>query len=282
MKPLFELFVMKPLEENSRSWYDLFMRENLESEIQIPKHRKGVNPILTGLVGGVFGLLLGIFMNISGSSASKTPAVSPSLMKPLIINTTINGEQIRIVGKPMGDVSGNSRYTLGDSAAKLTMTEFADYKCGYCRLFATQTLSQIKKEFIDTGKLRFVYRDMITVGGNEAFRAANAAACVNESGHYWDFHNQLYGAAHDTWVGLTGINLDNKLSEIAGNVGADSSSVKTCLNTQKYLKDVNTDHQLGTDLELGGTPAFVVGGYFFSGALPLEAWREVFKALGVS
>lgn len=256
------------------------MRENLEPEIQTPK-RGGLSPVLTGLLGILVGLVLGLLVGFGGSS-SKITAGSPTVLKPIVIETTLNNQHVRIVGKPMGDVSGNSRYTIGNANAKITMTEFADFKCGYCRLFATQILGQIKKEFIDTGKVRFVYRDMITVGGNEAFRAANAAACVNESGHYWDFHNQLYGASHDAWAGLTGVNLDNKLSEIAGAVGANSSSVKTCLNTQKYLKDVNADHQFGTDLELGGTPAFVVGGYFFSGALPIEAWREVFKALGVS
>jgi protein-disulfide isomerase len=256
------------------------MRDHLEPEMAVPK--RGISPTLTGLFGALAGLVLGLAIGFGGKSTPPTSSVPSTVLKPLIINTSINGQQVRIVGKPMGDVSGNSRYTLGDGAAKLTMTEFADYKCGYCRLFATQILSLVKKEFIDTGKLKFVYRDMITVGGDEAFRAATAAACVNESGHYWDYHNQLYGASHDAWAGLTGTNLDNKLSEIAGVVGANSSSVKSCLTAQKYLNQVKTDHQLGTDLELGGTPAFVVGGYFFSGALPLEAWREVFKALGVS
>lgn len=206
------------------------------------------------------------------------------MLKPIVIETTVNGQRIRVVGKPMGDVSGSSRYSLGNQNAKITMTEFADFKCGYCRLFATQILGQIKKEYIDTGKVRFVYRDMITVGGNEAVRAANAAACVNESGsaQYWNFHNLLYGAAHDSWASLTGLNLENKLSELAGSVGANASTVKTCMSAQKYMNEVKIDNQLGADLELGGTPAFVVGGYFFSGALPLEAWREVFKALGVA
>jgi protein-disulfide isomerase len=256
------------------------MREPLEPEILIPK-RGGISPSLTGLFGIVAGLLLGLALGISASSKSQI-AAAPTLLKPIVIETTINGQQVRIVGKPMGDVSGNSRYSIGNTNAKITMVEFADYKCGYCRVFATQTLNQIKKEFIDPGKVRFVYRDMITVGGNEAVRAANAAACVNESGKYWDYHNQLYGAAHDSWASLTGTNLDNKLSEIAGSIGANVNTVKTCLNAQKYMKNIQIDNQLGADLELGGTPAFVVGGYFFSGALPFEAWREVFKALGVA
>jgi protein-disulfide isomerase len=257
------------------------MREESSPEILMPQ-KSGISPTLIGLLGVILGLVLGLVVGIANSSNSKITAGSPTLLKPIIVETTINGQRLRVVGKPMGDVSGNSRYSIGNSTAKISMIEFADYKCGYCRLFATQILSQIKKEFIDTGKVRFVYRDMITVGGNEAFRAANAAACVNESGHYWDYHNVLYGAAHDTWASLTGINLDNKLSEIAGSIGANPNSVKTCLNAQKYIKEVTTDNQLGADLELGGTPAFVVGGYFFSGALPFEAWREVFKALGVS
>ncbi len=264
------------------------MRETPETDapIDTPILTKpsGINPVLTGILGVFAGLLIAWVVGL-GNSSNKTPTVgiiSQSVQKPLIINTTVNGQNLRIVGKPLGDVSGSSRYALGNSAAKLVMTEFADFKCGYCRLFATQTLVQIQKEFIDTGKVRFVYRDMITVGGNEALRAATAAACVNESGKYWEYHNLLYGAAHDAWAGLTGTALDAKLAEIAGGIGANASSVASCLTTQKYLSQVQIDHQLGTDLQLGGTPAFVVGGYFFSGALPLEAWREIFKALGVS
>jgi protein-disulfide isomerase len=259
------------------------MREHLEPEI-ITSKRSTVSPTLTGLLGIVAGLLLGLVVGITASSKSQITAGSPTMLKPIVIETTVGGQRIRVVGKPMGDVSGSSRYSIGNQNAKITMTEFADFKCSYCRLFATQILNQIKKEYIDTGKVRFVYRDMITVGGNEAVRAANAAACVNEAGSakYWDFHNLLYGAAHDSWASLTGTNLDNKLSELAGGVGANADTVKTCLNAQKYMNNVQIDNQLGADLELGGTPAFVVGGYFFSGALPLEAWREVFKALGVA
>jgi protein-disulfide isomerase len=260
------------------------MREHLESEIPTPK-RSGITPTLAGLLGLVTGLLLGLIVGLTApKTSSKIIAGSPTMLKPIVIETTVNGQRIRVVGKPMGDVSGNSRYSIGDPNAKIIMTEFADFKCGYCRLFATETLTQIKKEFIDSGKIRFVYRDMITVGGNEALRAASAAACVFEAGStkYWGFHNLLYGAAHDSWASLTGLNLDNKLIEIAGGVGANTASVKTCLTTQKYLSQIQIDNQLGADLELGGTPAFVVGGYFFSGALPLEAWREVFKALGVA
>ncbi len=259
------------------------MREPLKPEIVTPK-RGGINPTLTGLLGVVAGLVLGLVLGMSASSKNQITAGSPTLLKPIVIETTVGGQRIRVVGKPMGDVSGSSRYSLGSQNAKITMTEFADFKCGYCRLFATETLKQIKTEFIDTGKIRFVYRDMITVGGNEAVRAASAAACVFEAGSakYWDYHNLLYGAAHDSWASLTGSSLDNKLVELAGGVGANANSVKNCLNTQKYLSQVQIDNQLGADLELGGTPAFVVGGYFFSGALPLEAWREVFKALGVA
>ncbi len=259
------------------------MREQNDPKIPTPK-RSSVNPILTGLLGVAAGLVLGLVVGSATPSKSQITAGSPTLLKPIVIETTVGGQRIRVVGKPMGDVSGNSRYSIGNPNAKITMIEFADFKCGYCRLFATETLTQIKKEFIDSGKIRFVYRDMITVGGNEALRAANAAACVNESGltKYWDFHNLLYGAAHDSWASLSGLNLDNKLIEIAGVVGANANSVKTCLTAQKYLSQVQIDNQLGADLELGGTPAFVVGGYFFSGALPLEAWREVFKALGVA
>jgi protein-disulfide isomerase len=257
------------------------MREPLEPETVIPK-RGGISPMLTGLLGAMTGLVLGLVVGISSSSSSKIIAGSPTMLKPIVIETTVGGQRMRIVGKPMGDASGNSRYTLGNQSAKVTMTEFADYKCGYCRLFATQILNQIKKEFIDTGKVRFVYRDMITVGGNEALRAAYAAACVNDSGKYWDYHNMLYGTAHDSWAGLSGEKLDFQLAQIALQVGANSSGVLSCLQTKKYQENVNADHAFGTDLELGGTPAFVVGGYFFSGALPLEAWREVFKALGVA
>ena len=118
------------------------MREPLEPEILTPK-RGGINPTLTGLLGVVAGLILGLVVGIATSSNSKITAGSPTLLKPIVIETTVNGQRIRVVGKPMGDVSGSSRYSIGNQNAKITMTEFADFKCGYCRLFANETLKQI-------------------------------------------------------------------------------------------------------------------------------------------
>jgi protein-disulfide isomerase len=90
-------------------------------------------------------------------------------------------------------VSTDDDPSLGDPNAPVTIIEFSDFQCPYCRRFWEQTLPQLKSEYIDTGKVRLVYRDYpLSTIHPGALPAAMAAGCANEQGKFWEYHDQIF------------------------------------------------------------------------------------------
>ena len=85
----------------------------------------------------------------------------------------------------------DKEYSLGRADAPLTIVEFTDYQCPYCRQFQAQTFAQLKKNYIDTGKLRFIVRDLPLEFHSAARPAAEAAHCAAEQGKFWEMHHAL-------------------------------------------------------------------------------------------
>lgn len=118
--------------------------------------------------------------------------------------TAPSGQPQAVAPSPSGNpvvqgVTAGNLPTLGDSNAKVLVVEFADYQCPFCEQFFTQTYPQIKKDYIDTGKIKFAFRDFPFLGqpttdpaGDESMNAANAARCANDQGKFWDYHDYLY------------------------------------------------------------------------------------------
>lgn len=89
-------------------------------------------------------------------------------------------------------VSTDDDPALGDPNAPVTIIEFSDFECPFCRRFWQETLPQIKAEYIDTGKARFVYRDFPLSMHPGAFPAALAANCANQQGKFWEMHDKIF------------------------------------------------------------------------------------------
>lgn len=172
---------------------------------------------------------------------------------------------------------------LGRPDAPVTMVEFSDYQCPYCRRFFEQTLPAIKKEYVDTGKLRYVFRDFpLDQIHPQARKAAEAAKCAGEQGRYWEMHDALFRNQDDLTV--------PKLKEYAAGVPLDAAAFGACLDSGKFAREVERDQEDGAKAGVRGTPAFFVGttrgadpidGLLISGALPLNEFRqEIERRLG--
>ncbi|MDO8563976.1 MAG: DsbA family protein [Nanoarchaeota archaeon] len=159
----------------------------------------------------------------------------------------------------------------GDKNAKVTIVEFSDYQCPYCAKFWSDTLPQIQKEYIDTGKVKLVFRDfpLESIHPN-ALPAAMAAECVKEKGGdvaYYKYHDKLFENAQS----LT----DANLKSWAKSLGYDITS---CLDSKKYQDEVRKDTQAGSSYGVQGTPAFFVNGKLLSGAQPFSAFKAAIDA----
>ena len=153
------------------------------------------------------------------------------------------------------------------------MVEFTDYQCGFCQRFHTVTFPEIRKKFIDTGKVRFVSRDLPLEFHSNAFRAAQAARCAADQGQYWDMRDRL--------VANPAKLAQQDLEQHAQELKAEPGKFKSCLDSGKYSDAVKKDVSIASSLRIDGTPAFVIGkstkdgveGTVVMGALPFDAFE---------
>jgi protein-disulfide isomerase len=140
---------------------------------------------------------------------------------------------------------------LGKASAPLTMVEFTDYQCPYCRRFEAEVFPKLKRHYIDTGKLRFIARDLPLEIHAAAQPAAEAAHCAGEQGKFWEMHSALLGGAADLTAG--------GIEARAHAVGLDMQRFHACVAQQKYAAVIEAHVREADAVGITGTPGFVVG-----------------------
>jgi protein-disulfide isomerase len=171
------------------------------------------------------------------------------------------------------DVGNNP--SRGVPTAKLTMVEFTDYQCPFCSRYVRETYPQIEKEYITTGKLKYVLMDLpLESIHKHAFKAAEVAHCAGDQGKYWEMHDQLFSNQKtiDSW------------SAHAEAVGLDSTRFDSCLASGKYSAEIRGDITQAQRAGVAGTPGFflaitepgstrVKSVKFLRGAQPFAAFK---------
>lgn len=163
----------------------------------------------------------------------------------------------------------------GNDNAKVTIVEFADFRCPFCEKFFSETEPQLMKDYVDTGKAKFVFRNYAFLGPSSVV-AANAVACANEQGKFWDMYEYLY--KNQPPESDTSMYVTDKLTEIAGTIGLDAAKFSTCLDSKKYDKDVSKDLSDGQAVGVSGTPTFYVNGKQLVGAQPYSSFKAIIDA----
>lgn len=140
---------------------------------------------------------------------------------------------------------------MGQADAAYVIVEFTDYQCPYCARYSRRTFGQLKKEYVDTGKIQYMVKDYPLGFHREARSAAIAASCANEQGAYWEMHEQLFENQGK---------LNNEMyGQLAEDMDLDLSQFNKCLNDPGHEKRVNEDIALAERIGIQGTPAFLVG-----------------------
>jgi protein-disulfide isomerase len=164
----------------------------------------------------------------------------------------------------------DARHFQGEDDAPVTLIEFSDFRCGYCGRWASETLPQIKEQYIDTGKVRFAYKHLAVLGP-DSVRAAEASECAAEQDTFWDFHNEVF---LDQNQNRSQLNVEN-LVGLANNVGLDTEVFQECLESGRYNSQVNQESMVVRNLGVNGTPGFVVNGVYIPGAQPFDVFQQV-------
>ncbi len=163
---------------------------------------------------------------------------------------------------------------LGKKDAKVTIIEFADFRCPFCARFFTDTEPQIIKEYVDTGKAKFIFRHFAFLGSASTV-AANAAECANEQEKFWEYYNYLYKnqpPESDTTMFNT-----ETLTEAAGNLGLDTEQFRSCLDSSKHNEKVEKDASDGRAAGVSGTPTFFINGRSIVGAVPYDNFKQIIE-----
>jgi protein-disulfide isomerase len=151
-----------------------------------------------------------------------------------------------------GTVTNLKGYSLGRPDAPLTMVEFTDLQCPYCRQFATTTFDEIKKNWIDTGKLRFISRDFpIDSIHAQAMPAARASRCAGEQGKFWEMRLALVRNAN--------LLSTDYITKTAADLKLDTKAFSACTATTKFDAEIQAEMREGAKLGIEGTPTFVIG-----------------------
>ena len=141
--------------------------------------------------------------------------------------------------------------TKGSSSAKVTLVEVSDYHCPFCRRHMQQTQPQIDADYINTGKLQYVFIDYpIAQLHPDAFKSHEAANCASDQGKYWEMHNKLFAQPTKDPA---------QLVSHAQELGLDAGKLKACLDSGKYAKPVRDSVARMEQLGIDSTPTFLLG-----------------------
>jgi predicted outer membrane repeat protein len=163
----------------------------------------------------------------------------------------------------------------GDANAKVTIIEFADFRCPYCEQFSSQTMPQIVTNYINTGKAKFAFRNYAFLGSASTV-AADASECANDQGKFWAFHDYLYKNQPDE-SNTTMYNTDTLTKEAAA-LGMDGTKFSNCLSSKADDAKVQQDLADGQKAGVSGTPAFFINGTFINGAEPYSVFQQAIDA----
>lgn len=142
-------------------------------------------------------------------------------------------------------------FSVGKDNAPLVLVEYTDYQCPFCQRYHNDAFAQIKANFIDTGKLRYISRDYPLPFHENARRSATAARCAAEQGKFWELRHTMIVNANQLQA--------DKLGGYAQSVSLDVPKFQACVDSDKYRAAIDKDIAEGTAAGVSGTPSFVLG-----------------------
>jgi len=156
---------------------------------------------------------------------------------------------------------------LGSPNAPLTLVEFSDFQCGYCRRFDAETLPKVNEQYIQPGKVRLIYRHLAFLGP-ASHTAAQAASCAHDQAKFWEYHDRLFKRTSPVAFTVA------RLKVYAEELGLDARAFADCLDGRSYARQIETDTLLVRSLGITGTPAFLLNNHLLVGAYPFEMFRR--------
>jgi protein-disulfide isomerase len=207
------------------------------------------------------GVLLGyVVWGFDSASVKEIPVVAAQANGPVV--------EAPVTEQPQAtryDVESEGFPSIGPEDAPITIIEFSDYQCPYCRRWHEQVYQPLLNAY--PGKIKLVYRHLpLTSIHPDALPAAEAAMCAGEQDAYWPFHEKLFSSVE--------LNSDLYL-QYAQEIGLDVTNFEACLTEHRYQEAIQADSDFAVNLGATSTPTFFINGLAIVGAQPLNVFQQV-------
>ena len=176
------------------------------------------------------------------------------------------GVGVKVISLP--DTSKD--HATGSDDASVTIIEFSDFECPFCGKFYTETLPELKKQYIETGKVKLVFKHLPLSFHANAQKAAEAAECAGEQGKFWEMHDMIFENQNAIAV--------SDLKSYANNLDLETDNFDSCVDSGKFAEKINRDKEIAESVGIGGTPGFLINGIQLSGAQPFANFDAIIKA----
>lgn len=171
----------------------------------------------------------------------------------------------------------NNHPVIGSESSPLTIFEFIDYQCPFCKKFADETLPQIKTNYIDKNKIRLVFKDFPLDFHQNAVEAAKAARCANAQNKFLAMHNLLF-KEQPQWSNLDSAKAENYFINLAAKLNLNIQLFRSCFKSEAVKNAILEDLREGKEVfKVSGTPGFLIGNQGVSGALPYAEFEKIIE-----
>jgi protein-disulfide isomerase len=172
-------------------------------------------------------------------------------------------------------VVGRLANSLGAEDAPITIIEYSDFNCGFCKKFHSETFQRVVDDYVKAGKVKVSYKHYPFLAPSSMWMA-EAAECAAEQGKFWEYHEALFdgkvnGQGDETLV-------KQALSTLAIELQLDANKFNACLSAGKVTAQVQADASEGEQMGVRGTPSFLINGKPLVGAQPYEAFKQAIDA----
>jgi protein-disulfide isomerase len=198
-----------------------------------------------------------------GWGPGATPAIAKAVRATLAAQASDanQAQQIKRYDVPIDDDP-----VLGPEDAAITIIEFSDYECPFCRKWHLETFERLMETY--PGQIRFVFRDFpLTSLHPNAAPAAEAANCAGEQSRYWEFNEALFSGRYPLSA--------QAYTQYASELGLKMNDFEECVNSRRYQEEVIADLEWAVDLGVRSTPTFFINGLPLVGAQPYEVFKQV-------
>ena len=220
------------------------------------------------LIGLFIGYIIGRFELTSINFENK------NINENLKQNTNTAQKQNQQIKTNKVVISEDDDPVLGSKDAPVTIIDFSDYQCPFCKKFYSNIFHELEADYIDSGKVKYVFRDFPLSIHSKAQYAHYAAECGKEQNKYWEIHNILFEKQSE-WTESE--NLIETLTSYAEEIGLDKINFKECLSSEKYRDEVKKDKEDGLSYGIKGTPTLVINGKMIRGISSYDQLKKLIE-----